>query len=520
MGEREPVGKGENAAGLGWETVTVLCTDVSVALGLYMRWKAADEFENVQLELLDGCVCHPIPLCREVWAGALSEFLCHCDSDAKLAVFHTFGGMALEPHLPMATRRNLLQALAPCLPTLSPPVVHLLQEQCFLRLQPPLSPPTTPHGIMATSSTSPAGSDPALTQTQQAALAPALELLEALMKAGLPLENDVNTVAVAAASSALGLTRTSPGPSAGPSPIPPASAAGGEAARVEAIPVAVVAAAARFLTTWVRGKEDVSNRARAIGLVPKRRNVQEGFGGAMNSQRGGLGLLFGLGVGILPGSGALGAVLRLAAEVDFGELHDLCSLATEEAANDQLSGEGLLALAEGIMLSASSAAGMEKYEEGANEANRALLTKAFSSLFGASLWPVSASALTAVESLARHSGAKTAVLLPGLLHGPWLAAFRGRLSKRLVKTTGNPREVEAPLLRQLIAAGDVVLEESVQQYNHLKTGSGVENCSQEVILREGDNLAALVSQGYTGTIIRMRPLESDRGIYLTIQKSH
>ncbi|CAM9669000.1 unnamed protein product, partial [Scytosiphon promiscuus] len=60
----------EHASGRG--AAFALCDEVASALGLFVCRRALDgEFQQAQVQLVEGCACHPHPLCREAWIGAL-----------------------------------------------------------------------------------------------------------------------------------------------------------------------------------------------------------------------------------------------------------------------------------------------------------------------------------------------------------------------------------------------------------------------------------------------------------------
>ncbi|CAM9884361.1 unnamed protein product [Pylaiella littoralis] len=89
-----------------------LCDEVAAALGLFVSRQALNgEFQEAQVQLIEGCACHPHPVCREVWIGALKVFLGSCDTAAQEACVQSVTDAALDPRLSRRCRRRLGRAL-------------------------------------------------------------------------------------------------------------------------------------------------------------------------------------------------------------------------------------------------------------------------------------------------------------------------------------------------------------------------------------------------------------------------
>ncbi|CAM9727937.1 unnamed protein product [Sphacelaria rigidula] len=92
--------------------VSPLCQKAAAALGCYVSRRAvAGEFEDVQIQILEGCACHPHPLCREIWCGALRVFVQRCDTVAQESIVQTFAEATLNPQVSSRCRRRLAYAL-------------------------------------------------------------------------------------------------------------------------------------------------------------------------------------------------------------------------------------------------------------------------------------------------------------------------------------------------------------------------------------------------------------------------
>ncbi|CAM9720756.1 unnamed protein product [Ectocarpus sp. 6 AP-2014] len=90
-----------------------LTGEVSATLGVFVCRRAMDgEFQEAQVQLIEGCSCHPHPVCREVWVGALKVFLGRCDSAAQEVCIQSLTNAALDPRVSRRCRRRLGRALA------------------------------------------------------------------------------------------------------------------------------------------------------------------------------------------------------------------------------------------------------------------------------------------------------------------------------------------------------------------------------------------------------------------------
>ncbi|CAN0162492.1 unnamed protein product, partial [Ectocarpus sp. 13 AM-2016] len=101
------------AAGGQGGTSAALTGEVSATLGVVVCRRAMDgEFQEAQVQLIEGCSCHPHPVCREVWVGALKVFLDRCDPAAQEVCIQSLANAALDPRVSRRCRRRLGRALA------------------------------------------------------------------------------------------------------------------------------------------------------------------------------------------------------------------------------------------------------------------------------------------------------------------------------------------------------------------------------------------------------------------------
>ncbi|CAM9538538.1 unnamed protein product, partial [Hapterophycus canaliculatus] len=351
---------------LGREAASDLCNTVAVALGLFVSRRALDgENQEAQVQLIEGCACHPHPLCREAWVGALKVFLRKCDSAAQESFVQSLTDAALDPRVSSRRRRRLARALTavcaaggagniaaggsgPRLVTAAPAV---LIKSCLSRLRQGHG-QEVGYGRGSGSSRADGGSD-----RSGRGGACALDLLRSLLPwcassggGGAGAGDEITAASVSfaemAATACLG--------------DPAATSRGGgfvstgstdESQQTEEN----FAAAARFLARRSKPAVARGSRARTFGggagesasgggqnrsLVA----VEEGAREA-GAKLGGL-----LAAGRLPGglSGrTLSAIMGLVERTDAGRLPQLCALIAKEA-HAGTDGEALLALAEGL----------------------------------------------------------------------------------------------------------------------------------------------------------------------------
>ncbi|CAB1100640.1 unnamed protein product [Ectocarpus sp. CCAP 1310/34] len=109
----------DSAAGGGGQggASAALAGEVSATLGVVVCRRAMDgEFQEAQVQLIEGCSCHPHPVCREVWVGALKGKTDagwkECDPAAQEVCIQSLANAALDPRVSPRCRRRLGRALA------------------------------------------------------------------------------------------------------------------------------------------------------------------------------------------------------------------------------------------------------------------------------------------------------------------------------------------------------------------------------------------------------------------------
>ncbi|CAN0345817.1 unnamed protein product [Ectocarpus sp. 12 AP-2014] len=352
------------------------------------------------VQLIEGCSCHPHPVCREVWVGALKVFLGRCDPAAQEVCIQSLANATLDPRVSRRCRRRLGRALAAvCVaasaaaPLLLPGARACLSQACLFRLRGEQldGDSSGDSSIRASGGGVGGGSGGAC----------ALDLLRALpswrsfsgIDGGGDDDEELTAASVSFArtsATTADLLRSEVARGVGGEPSP------GSSLRQREEEDNLVAGA-RFLAVRPQqerqsatGGEVDTGRGGAEGCVDAAAREVAGELGGMLASSGLSGAL---------SERALSAITRRAPREDPDRLPQLCALVARQAVDGRVGGEAVLALAEGLSSVGQRQPLPSKGRAGTIGFNvwKSVLEDGFAILFGSRLWPVVTAAMETLE---------------------------------------------------------------------------------------------------------------------------
>eukprot|EP00752_Nemacystus_decipiens_P009138 g8162.t1 len=520
----------------GQGVALALCDEVATALGLFVCHRAlTGEFEEAQVQLIEGCACHPHPVCREAWIGALKVFLARCDPAAQWVCVQSLTDAALDPRVSRRCRRRLGRALSvvcaaiavvdtpasssSCSPALLAPAARAaLVRSCLSRLRDGSS------GGGSNSSSSSSSDDGDVSSG-----ACVLDLLRSLLP---PWRSSSWVVGDGSGSGSGG-----GGLGSGAEELATASvsfarsvltagfmhARGGEGEHEDVVRLCHteenIAAAAMFLAAGSKpapepdsdgvggglgrrgGNQDRAPAGAELEVEEAAREAGEKLGGMLSAGHSGH---------------LLSAIARLLSKTNPDRLPKLCALIAAEARDGRVGGEALLALAEALTWMGRPLPLKQQPEN--NSVWKSVFQDGFTVLFGSRLWPVTTAAMQALEAVATCVDPGIAELLPRLVPKDLLTVFKSRIARRMVYSErGRPLEVDVVRKRglketEILTAAAAAFAERGKS-KHASAGQ-----PREVMLKEGSDLSELTSLlGWTVGAVRLLSDQEGGGVCLTLR---